>query len=52
VVAYNKNLISPDKVPNRWEDFLKPEFKERKFVVDMRPHAFAAFPACLQEASV
>jgi ABC-type Fe3+ transport system substrate-binding protein len=49
VVAYNKNLIPPDKVPNRWEDFLNPEFKGRKFLVDMRPHAFAAFPACPQE---
>jgi iron(III) transport system substrate-binding protein len=49
VVAYNKNLISPDKVPNRWDDFLKPEFKGRKFLVDMRPHPFAAYPACPQE---
>ena len=40
VVAYNKDLIPPDKVPNRWEDFLKPEFKGRKFMVDMRPHPF------------
>ncbi len=48
VVAYNKNLIPPDKVPNRWEDFLKPEFKGRKFLVDMRPHPFAAYPACPQ----
>ena len=49
VVAYNKDLIPPDKVPNRWEDFLKPEFKGRKFLVDMRPHPFAAYPACPQE---
>lgn len=49
VVAYNKNLIAPDKVPNRWEDFLKPEFTGRKFLVDMRPHAFAAYPACPQD---
>ncbi|HWP59841.1 MAG TPA: ABC transporter substrate-binding protein [Candidatus Acidoferrales bacterium] len=49
VVAYNKNLIPPEKVPNRWEDFLKPEFKGRKFLVDMRPHAFAAYPACPEE---
>jgi ABC-type Fe3+ transport system substrate-binding protein len=49
VVAYNKNLISADKVPNRWDDFLKPEFKGRKFLVDMRPHPFAAYPACPQE---
>jgi ABC-type Fe3+ transport system substrate-binding protein len=49
VVAYNRNLIAPEKVPNRWEDFLKPEFKGRKFLVDMRPHAFAAYPACPHE---
>jgi ABC-type Fe3+ transport system substrate-binding protein len=48
-VAYNKNLISAEKVPNRWEDFLKPEFKDRKFLMDLRPHAFAAFPACPQQ---
>ena len=37
VVAYNKKLLSPDKVPEKWEDFLKPEFKGRKFVTDIRP---------------
>jgi iron(III) transport system substrate-binding protein len=37
VVAYNKKLISAEKVPDRWEDFLKPEFKGRKFVIDIRP---------------
>jgi iron(III) transport system substrate-binding protein len=41
VVAYNKKLISEDKVPNSWEDFLKPEFKGRKFVVDIRPQEVA-----------
>jgi ABC-type Fe3+ transport system substrate-binding protein len=41
VVAYNKKLISEDKVPNTWEDFLKPEFKGRKFVVDIRPQEVA-----------
>ncbi len=46
VPAYNKKLISPDQVPDKWEDFLKPEFKGRKFIADIRPHAFAAFPAC------
>jgi ABC-type Fe3+ transport system substrate-binding protein len=42
VVAYNKSLISAEKVPQRWEDFLKPEFKGRKFVVDLRPHPYTA----------
>lgn len=37
VVAYNRKLIAAEKVPNRWEDFLKPEFKEKKFIVDIRP---------------
>ena len=41
VVTYNKKLISEDKVPNAWEDFLKPEFKGRKFVVDIRPQEVA-----------
>lgn len=42
VVAYNKKFISPDKVPNTWEGFLKPEFKGRKFLADIRPTEIAA----------
>ena len=42
VVAYNKRLISTDKVPEAWEDFLKPEFKGQKFVADIRPTEIAA----------
>ncbi|MGH7846756.1 MAG: ABC transporter substrate-binding protein [Candidatus Binatia bacterium] len=49
VPVYNKRLISEDKVPDKWEDFLKPEFKGKKFLVDIRPHVFAAFPACPKE---
>jgi ABC-type Fe3+ transport system substrate-binding protein len=49
VAAYNKKLIAADKVPDRWEDFLKPEFKGRKFVADIRPHLFASFPACPEQ---
>ncbi len=37
VVPYNKKLISDDRVPAHWEDFLKPEFKGKKFVLDVRP---------------
>ena len=37
VVAYNRILISSEKVPGQWEDFLKPEFKGKKFVADVRP---------------
>ena len=42
VVGYNKKLISVDKVPNTWEDFLKPAYKGRKFVLDIRPKDVAA----------
>jgi ABC-type Fe3+ transport system substrate-binding protein len=28
-------------VPNQWEDFLKPEFRGRKFVMDIRPISLA-----------
>ena len=42
VIPYNRKLISEDKVPVKWDDFLKPEFKDRKFVVDLRPFALAA----------
>jgi len=42
VVAYNKKLLAPDKVPARWEDFLKPEFKGRKFCADIRPSILSA----------
>ena len=49
VPAYNKNLLPENKVPDKWEDFLKPEFKDRKFLVDIRPHVFAAFPACPEQ---
>ena len=37
VVAYNRNLIPPEKVPSSWEDFLKPDYKGGKFVADIRP---------------
>jgi iron(III) transport system substrate-binding protein len=37
VVGYNKNLIAEEKVPSTWEDFLKPEFKGKKFIADIRP---------------
>lgn len=37
VVAYNKKLMPTDSVPNTWEDFLKAEFKDRKFALGIRP---------------
>jgi ABC-type Fe3+ transport system substrate-binding protein len=41
VVAYNRKLIAEEKVPGTWQDFLKPEFKGRKFITDIRPLALA-----------
>ena len=37
VIPYNKTLISEDRIPAKWEDFLKPEFKDKKFALDVRP---------------
>jgi ABC-type Fe3+ transport system substrate-binding protein len=42
VVAYHKKLISADSVPDTWEGFLKPEFKDRKFALGIRPKDVAA----------
>lgn len=44
-VAYNKNLIGQERVPNSWEDFLKPEFKGRKFMTEVRPQGFTPIAA-------
>src|SRR5262245_22036191 len=48
-LSYSKNLVAPDKVPNRWEDFLRPEFKGRKFMVEVRPTGMATLAAGLGE---
>ena len=42
VAVYNRKLIAEEKVPSKWEDFLKPEFKGRKFAADIRPSSVAA----------
>ncbi len=42
VVAYNKKLISAEKVPDTWEGFLKPEFKGKKLLLDIRATEIAA----------
>ena len=42
IVAYNRELISHDKVPNKWEDFLKPELRGKKFGLDVRAKALPA----------
>ena len=53
VAIYNRKLIAEDKVPARWEDFLKPEFKGRKIAADIRPGSVAALvPAWGLEATL
>jgi ABC-type Fe3+ transport system substrate-binding protein len=44
-IAYNKNRIAESALPNIWEDFLKPEFKGRKFMADIRPQCMASLMA-------
>jgi ABC-type Fe3+ transport system substrate-binding protein len=36
VVPYHKKLLPSNRVPDSWEDFLKPEFKGKKFTVEIR----------------
>ena len=48
-VAYNKKLLREENVPDSWEDFLKPELKGKKFMVEIRPQGFAALAARLGE---
>jgi len=48
-IAYNKKLLAAEKVPNNWEDFLKPEFKGRKMLVDIRPYCAAALVPAMGE---
>jgi ABC-type Fe3+ transport system substrate-binding protein len=48
-IAYNKNRISPGAVPDTWQDFLKPEFKGRKFVADVRPQCMASLIPAMGE---
>jgi len=48
-IAYNKSRLSGNAVPDKWEDFLKPEFKGRKFVADVRPQCMASLMAGMGE---
>jgi len=48
-VGYNRSLIPEDRVPKAWEDFLRAEFNGKKFLVDVRPTAFANFVPALGE---
>ena len=42
-------MIPEGKLPKSWDDFLRPEFKGKKFLVDTRPQGFAALAAGLGE---
>lgn len=39
--AYNKDSVSAEHLPKSWEDFLKPEFKGKKFAMDIGPRPIA-----------
>jgi ABC-type Fe3+ transport system substrate-binding protein len=53
VTVFNRKLIAEEKVPSKWEDFLKPEFKGRKFMAEIRPSSVAALvPAWGLEATL
>ena len=41
VISYSKNLIPASQVPKSWEDLLKPDFRGKKFAVDIRPQEMA-----------
>lgn len=41
-VSYNRALIADDKVPTRWEDYLKPELRGKKFAMLFRPSWLAS----------
>jgi ABC-type Fe3+ transport system substrate-binding protein len=41
VNSYNKNLLPPDQVPKAWEDLVKPEFRGKKFALDIGPRWLA-----------
>src|SRR5262245_8436217 len=42
VTAYNKNLLGSYAPPRTWEDLLKPEWKGRKFTLDITPTGVAS----------
>jgi iron(III) transport system substrate-binding protein len=48
-IAYNKNRMAAEAVPDKWEDFLKPEFKGRKFVSDIRTQCMATLVPLMGE---
>ena len=49
---FHNNRAAAEKVPNTWEDFLRPELKGRKFLVDIRPHGMVSLVPGMREAWV
>ncbi|MDQ1628208.1 MAG: iron(III) transport system substrate-binding protein [Actinomycetota bacterium] len=47
--SYNPKLLSADKVPTSYDDFLKPQFKNRKFLIDIEPANLASLGAAWGE---
>jgi ABC-type Fe3+ transport system substrate-binding protein len=47
--SYNPKLLAADKVPTSYEDFLKPEFKGKKFLIDIEPANLASLGAAWGE---
>jgi hypothetical protein len=41
VSAYNKTQVTPERLPKAWEDLVKPEFKGKKFALDIGPRPIA-----------
>ncbi len=41
-ITYNKKLMKEEDLPDTWEDLLQPQFKGRKFLIDIEPTNMAA----------
>jgi len=40
-IVYNKTLLPPQQAPKGWEDLLRPEFKGKKFLAELRSSTIA-----------
>jgi iron(III) transport system substrate-binding protein len=50
IAAYNKTLVPPERVPKTWEDLLRPEWKGRKMLTEIRPNSIVALLPAKGEA--
>ena len=44
-ISYNPRRVPPEQAPRTWEDLLRPEWKGKKMVVDVRPSNIAPLVA-------